>query len=99
MEKVTLHRCPFGFLKTSGHGCHAVQTALEEQGIEFDIVKTGALPRSRRKELERITGQVMLPAIEFADGSAYRAESVDMAAEIRAGRLFEHKRAGASAAT
>jgi hypothetical protein len=27
--------------------------------------------------------------IEFEDGSAYRAESKDMAERIRAGRLFE----------
>jgi hypothetical protein len=32
----------------------------------------------------------MVPVIEFDDGSAYRAESQDMAAEIRAGRLFDH---------
>ena len=96
MENVTLHRCPFTFLKTKGHGCHQVQTALEEQGIQYELVKTGALPRSRRKDLKRITGQVMLPAIEFADGSSYRAESVEMAAEIRAGRLFEHQGAAAA---
>ena len=33
----------------------------------------------------------MLPAIEFADGSGYREEGADMAKEIAAGRLFEHK--------
>jgi glutaredoxin len=91
MEKVTLHRCPFMFLKMSGHGCHQVQQALDEQGIEYTLVKTAKLPRSRRTDLQRLTGQVMLPAIEFGDGSAYRAEGKDMAAEIRAGRLFEHK--------
>src|SRR5688500_17948559 len=91
MEKVTLHRCRVTFLKTDSHGCYQVQRALEEQGIEFDMVKTIALPRSRRKALVRDTGQVMLPAIAFADGSSYRAESVDMVAEIKAGRLFEHR--------
>ena len=89
-DRITLHRCPFTFLKTDGHACHRVQSALEEQGIDFDVVKTGALPRSRRKDLIRITGQDRLPAIEFADGSSYRAESAEMAAEIKAGRLFEH---------
>lgn len=97
MEKVTLHRCGFTFLKTKGHGCHQVQLALEEQGIGYELVKSLTIPRSRRKDLKRITGQVMLPAIEFADGSAYRAESAEMAAEIRAGRLFDHKAAPAAA--
>jgi hypothetical protein len=32
----------------------------------------------------------MLPTIEFENGSAYRAESKEMAAEINAGRLFDH---------
>ena len=73
------------------HGCHQVQQALDEQGIEYTLVKTAKLPRSRRTDLRRITGQVMLPAIEFEDGSAYRAESKDMVAEIQAGRLLEHK--------
>jgi glutathione S-transferase len=91
MEKVTLHRCPFTFLKTDGHGCWQVQKALDEQGIAYDMVKTGAIPRSRRSELKRLTGQVMLPAIVFADGTAYRDEGAAMAEEIQAGRLFEHK--------
>ncbi len=28
--------------------------------------------------------------IEFENGSSYRAESAEMAAEINAGRLFDH---------
>jgi hypothetical protein len=36
-----------------------------------------------------MSGQHMLPVIEFEDGSAYRAESKDMAATIRAGKLFD----------
>jgi len=37
-----------------------------------------------------LTGQSMVPVIEFEDGSASRAESKEMAAEINAGRLFDH---------
>jgi hypothetical protein len=40
----------------------------------------------------------MLPVVEFEDGSAYRAESKDMAAEINAGKLFEHAGAAGSGA-
>jgi glutathione S-transferase len=95
MPRVTLHRCPFTFLHTDLDSCWKVQKALEEQGIEYDVVKAPSHPRSRRKEVARLSGQNLLPVIQFEDGSAYRAESSDMAAEIRAGRLFDH--AGKSA--
>ena len=88
MAKVKLHRCPFTFLHTEMDACFKVQKALEEQGIEYEVVKEPSLPRSRRKDVERLSGQKMLPVIEFEDGSAYRAESDDMAAKIRAGQLF-----------
>jgi glutaredoxin len=91
MEKVKLHRCKVTFFKGESHTCHTVQRALEEQGIEHEVIKAPMLPRSRRKDVERATGQHMLPAIEFADGSGYREEGADMAKEIAAGRLFEHK--------
>ena len=45
------------------------------------------LPRSRRKDVERLSGQRLLPVIEFEDGSVYREESADMAATISAGKL------------
>jgi glutaredoxin len=91
MEKVKLHRCKVTFFKGDSHGCHTVQRALEEQGIEHEVIKAPMLPRSRRKDVERATGQHMLPAIEFADGSGYREDGADMTKEISAGRLFEHK--------
>lgn len=34
-----------------------------------------------------LTGQNRVPVIEFEDGTAYRAESKDMAARINAGEL------------
>jgi len=72
--------------------CYPVQKALDDQGIDYEIVKEPVLPRSRRKEVERLSGQRLLPVIEFEDGSAYREESADMAATIRAG-LLDSKRA------
>jgi glutathione S-transferase len=89
MAKVKLHRCPFTFIKHDMDSCWKVQRALEEQGIEYEIVKEPGLPRSRRKDVKALSGQVLLPVIEFEDGSAYRAESDDMAARIRAGRLLD----------
>jgi glutathione S-transferase len=93
MPKVKLHRCPFTFLHTGLDSCWKVQRALDEQGIEYEVVKEPSLPRGRRKEVKRLTGQVMLPVIEFEDGSAYREESSEMAARVRAGRLFERETA------
>jgi glutathione S-transferase len=89
MPKVKLHRCPFTFIHTKHDSCWTVQDALDERGIDYEVVKEPLFPRGRRKEVQRISGQVMLPVIEFEDGSAYRAESSDMATRIRAGQLFE----------
>lgn len=84
---VKLHRCPVTFAKTEGHACHRVQQALDEQGIAYEVVKEWGFPRGRRKRIRELTGQVMLPVIEFEDGTAYRADSAEMAARIRAGEL------------
>jgi glutathione S-transferase len=83
---VKLHRCPAMFAKFDGHPCHRVQKALDEQGVEYEVVK-GPLRPGKRDDLERISGQHKYPVIEFEDGSTYRAESADMAERIRAGEL------------
>ncbi len=83
---VKLHRCPAMFAKIDGHPCHRVQKALDEQGVEYEVVK-GPLRPGKRDELERISGQRKYPVIEFEDGSTYRAESADMAERVRAGEL------------
>jgi glutathione S-transferase len=84
---VKLHRCSAMFVKIDGHPCWKVQKALDEQGIEYEVVK-GPLRPGKRDELERISGQRKYPTIEFEDGSAYRDESQAMAERIRAGELF-----------
>lgn len=89
MANVKLHRCPFTFLKTDLDACWKVQRALDEQGISYEVVKEPSLPRSRRKDVKVLSGQHLLPVIEFEDGSVYREESDDMAATTRAGKLFE----------
>jgi glutathione S-transferase len=83
---VKLHRCSVMFAKIDAHPCHRVQKALDEQGVEYEVVK-GPLRPGKRDDLERISGQRKYPAIEFEDGSAYRAESKEMAERIRAGEL------------
>ena len=85
---VKLHRCSSMWVKVGGHPCWKVQKALDEQGIEYEVVK-GPLRRGKRDELERKTGSRLYPAIEFEDGTTYRAESKEMAERIREGKLFE----------
>jgi glutathione S-transferase len=84
---IKLHRCPTKFVNIDAHPCWKVQKALDEQGIEYEVV-VGPLLRGRRAEVDRLSGQRKYPMIEFEDGRSYRAESKDMAARIRAGELF-----------
>jgi glutathione S-transferase len=83
---IKLHRCPLMWLKIGPHACWRVQKALDEAGIEYEVVRE-PLARPRRERVKALTGQEKLPVIEFEDGSAYREESKDMAARIRAGEL------------
>jgi glutaredoxin len=89
-----LHRCSNEWVKLSAHPCWKVQKALDEAGVDYEVVK-GPLRSGKRDDLERLTGQRKYPAIEFEDGSAYREESKEMAATIAAGRLDE-KRSGSA---
>ena len=91
---VRLHRCPFTFLKTEGHGCWQAQRALDEAGIEYELVKAPLL-RPRRKEVIRLTGQQVVPVIELEDGTAIREDGKVLAERIRSGELL----AGRSGAT
>jgi len=92
---VRLHRCSNTWAKVSGHPCWKVQKALDEAGIEYEIVK-GPLRPGKRDDLERLSGQRKYPVIEFEDGAVYREESKDMAATIAAGQL-ESKHAAPAA--
>jgi glutathione S-transferase len=85
---VKLHRCSQEWVKINAHPCWKVQKALDEQGVEYELVK-GPVRGSKREDLERVSGQRKYPVIEFEDGQTYREESKDMADRIRAGRLFE----------
>jgi hypothetical protein len=87
---VRLHRCRWVWYRFR-HPCWTVQKALDEAGIEYEIVAAPTYPRRRRTEVITHTGEHFLPAIEFADGTWYREDSRKMAAEIRARRLDEHR--------
>ena len=89
MPKVKLHRCPFTFLRSELDSCWKLQRELDAQGIDYEIVKEPLYPRGRRKDVIAATGQNLLPAIEYEDGTWYREETDDMAETVRSGRLFE----------
>jgi hypothetical protein len=82
---VKLHRCGVMFIK-GPHPCWRVQKALDEAGVEYELVKHPAL-RGRRTGLMQTTGQRLLPALELPDGTVIREESSKLAARIRKGEL------------
>lgn len=92
MPTVKFHRCSWTFLHTDYDACWKVQRALDEQGVDYEIVTHG-YGKGKRPDLQRLSGQRLLPVIEFDDGTIYRAESADMAARVRAGRLFDEQAA------
>jgi hypothetical protein len=106
---VKLHRCGTMWLKIGAHPCWRVQKALDETGIEYEVVKhpksrgtrtalairTVSLCVAASPEYIELTGQRALPAIELEDGTVIREESKDLAARVREGRL-EHGGAGAA---
>jgi glutaredoxin len=89
---IKLHRCSGMWAKFGGHPCWRVQKALDESGIDYELVKEGSSFKdsSRERTIER-TGQKKFPWIEFEDGSVYREDSKDMAEAIRSGRLEERR--------
>ncbi len=86
MPKVKLHRCSYTFLHTDKDACWKVERALKEQGIDYEVVKHGFW-KGKRPEIVSLSGQKLLPVIELEDGTAYRADSDEMAARVRAGEL------------
>jgi glutathione S-transferase len=83
---IKLHRCKATFAKSSSHPCWKVQKALDETGIEYEVV-TQPFRRWKRTDLEQRSGQRLLPALELEDGTILREESDALAARIRDGGL------------
>ena len=58
---IKLHRCPNLWAKMGSHPCWKVQKALDEQGIDYEIVK-GPWPRRKtRTAVIEGTGQTSYP--------------------------------------
>jgi glutaredoxin len=89
---VKLHRCSGMWAKFSLHPCWKVQKALDDSGVEYELVQEGSAFKSASREATLAkTGQKQFPWIEFEDGSVYRDESKAMAETIRAGKLDEKR--------
>jgi glutathione S-transferase len=85
---VKLHRCSLMWAKMGSHPCWRVQKALDEAGVEYELVTYPPLLRGRRKEYGELTGGTTdLPAIQLEDGTVIREESKDLARRIEAGEL------------
>jgi hypothetical protein len=48
---VKLHRCPVMFAQAKGHPCWKVQSALDEAGVDYEVVKE-PLFRWNRKDYQ-----------------------------------------------
>ena len=86
MAPIKLHRCSWTFLHTDMDACWKVQRALDENQIEYEVVKHG-FGKGKRPAVESLSGQSKLPVLELPDGEVYRAESDEMAARVRSGAL------------
>jgi glutathione S-transferase len=83
---VKLHRCSNMWVKINAHPCWKVQKALDNAGIEYEVVKHPNR-RGKREDYEKLTGQSLLPAVELEDGTVIREQSKDLAQRIGEGRL------------
>jgi len=67
------------------HPCWMAQKALDDAGIQYELVKHSPL-RPLRGDLKALTGQKKLPLVEFEDGTFLR-ESKAIAERARSGTL------------
>lgn len=87
MAAVKFHRCSATWVKIGGHPCWKAQKALDDAGVDYEMVLHSGL-RFRRPEVAEMTGgQKALPIIEFEDGSLL-SESNVIAERARAGTLI-----------
>jgi glutathione S-transferase len=88
MPKIKLHRCSYTFLHVNADACWRVQKALDEQGVEYEVVKHGfGKSEKSRADVVSLSGQKYLPVLELTDGTVYREETNDMVAKLKSGEL------------
>ena len=67
------------------HPCWVAQKALDDAGIEYEMVKHSPL-RPFRNDVKELTGQKKLPLVEFEDGTFVR-QSKTIAQKAQEGTL------------
>jgi glutaredoxin len=80
-----LHRCSATWVKVGGHPCWRAQKALDDAGVEYELVLHSGL-RFRRPEVQEQFGQRALPIVELDDGTDVR-DSQEIARRAREGTL------------
>jgi hypothetical protein len=80
---VKLYRCSNTWVK-GPHPCWQVQKALDEAGIEYELV-LGPFRRSKRDQMVELTGQRVYPAIHREDGEVVKKSSNELVEMIKAG--------------
>ncbi|MGN6380592.1 MAG: glutathione S-transferase N-terminal domain-containing protein [Gaiellales bacterium] len=85
---VKLHRCSGMWVKFGGHPCWRAQKALDEAGVDYELVLHPQFPRGKRTQLKDLTGQSKLPVVEFEDGS-FLMESKTIAERAKSGTLSD----------
>lgn len=81
---IKLHRCRLMWVK-GPHPCWRAQKALDESGVEYEVV-THAVLHGGRNDVEELSGKRSLPLVEFEDGSLLRDSKV-IAARAKDGTL------------
>jgi glutathione S-transferase len=88
MAKVKLHRCSYTFLHVNADACWRLQKALDEQGVEYEVVTHGySKSEKSRADVVELSGQKYLPLLETADGTVVREETDSMVAKVKAGPI------------
>jgi glutathione S-transferase len=88
MPKVKLHRCSYTFLHVNADACWRLQKALDEHGVDYEVVKEGyGKTEKSRGAVIALSGQKLLPVLELADGTVFREDTDQMVAKLKAGEL------------
>jgi glutathione S-transferase len=88
MAKVKLHRCSYTFLHVNADACWRLQKALDEQGVDYEVVTHGyGKSEKSRADVVKLSGQKYLPVLEMADGTVLRDETDAMVAKVKAGQM------------
>ena len=82
---VKLYRCSNTWIK-GPHPCWQVQKALDQAGVDYELV-LGPVRRGKREQMVELTGQRVYPAIQREDGTVVKKESKELVAMIQGGEF------------